>query len=243
MPTHLVRIELDYSCASNGKKIALRQQVRPDWNGAMLANRSRVVYNSRQMDQSGGMDYPMTANLTPPSVDAVVDQWCQLMRALHAWRPGQPRPWFESHVTLPQLKAIGLLAARPSGLSGRELATLLGVGPSAVTPLTDRLVEHGWARREDDRADRRITRIVITSEGQTLLERMAAGQRELIASALCQLELSELEIVDRGFGLVRLGLKRAIAALDEHPPARAADTDMCQSGAGELLAGERIPRA
>jgi len=125
----------------------------------------------------------MMTNLHAPTVDAVVDQWCQLMRALHAWRPGQPRPWFDSHVTLPQLKAVGLLAARPSGVSGRELASLLAVGPSAVTPLVDRLVEHGWARREEDRADRRITRLFITQEGQALLERMVAGQRELIASA------------------------------------------------------------
>jgi len=153
----------------------------------------------------------MTTNLTPPTVDAVVDGWCQLMRSLHAWRPGQPRPWFESHVTLPQIKALGLLASRTSGLSGRELAGLLAVGPSAVTPLVDRLVEHGWARREEDRADRRITRLFITEPGQVLLERMVAGQRELIASALCELGPDELEIVERGFELVREGLRRAMA--------------------------------
>src|SRR4051812_41538963 len=108
----------------------------------------------------------MTANLQAPTVDAVVDQWCQLMRALHSWRLGQSRPMFESNVTIPQLKAVGLLAARPAGISGRELAGLLAVGPSAVTPLVDRLVEHGWARREEDRADRRITRLFITEAGQ-----------------------------------------------------------------------------
>ena len=155
----------------------------------------------------------MTTDSGVPTVDAVVDQWCQLMRALHAWRLGQPRPWFESNVTIPQLKAVGLLAARPSGLSGRELATLLAVGPSAVTPLVDRLVEHGWARREEDRADRRITRLFITPEGLLLLERMVAGQRELIASALCQLQPDELAAVEHGFGLVRQGLNRATATL------------------------------
>jgi DNA-binding MarR family transcriptional regulator len=184
------------------------------------------------------MDYQMTTNLTPPTVDAVVDQWCQLMRALHAWRPGQSRPWFDSHVTLPQMKALGLLASRPSGLSGRELATLLSVGPSAVTPLVDRLVEHGWARREEDRTDRRITRIFISREGQALLERMAAGQRELIASALWQLEPAELEIVERGFDLVREGMTRATTPLDQSTaaggsPAGALRSDAAGAGIGE----------
>jgi DNA-binding MarR family transcriptional regulator len=195
------------------------------------------------MDQSGGMDLSMATNLTPPSVDAVVDQWCQLMRALHSWRPGQPRPWFDSHVTLPQIKALGLLAARPGGLSGRELATLLAVGPSAVTPLVDRLVEHGWARREEDRADRRITRIFISREGQVLLERMTEGQRELIASGLCHLDAHELEIVERGFDLVRQGLQRAIAALDDAQAADTSPADTLRSDAAAAVVGERMPRA
>ena len=183
----------------------------------------------------------MATNLTPPTVDAVVDQWCQLMRGLHAWRPGQPRPWFDSNVTLPQLKAVGLLASRPTGLSGRELATMLAVGPSAVTPLVDLLVEHGWARREEDRDDRRITRLFITEAGQALLERMTAGQRELIASALCHLEPAELEIVEHGFKLVRQGLQRATGAIDGPVPAGAAGADNVRSGAGDAVAGERMP--
>lgn len=154
----------------------------------------------------------MAENWSAPAVDAVVDQWCLVMRSLHNWRLGQSQPWIENNVTIPQLKAVGLLGARPAGLSGRELASLLGVGPSAVTPLVDRLVEHGWARRQEDRADRRITRLFITPEGQGLLDRMVAGQRELIANALRHLDPSELEAVARGIDAVHRGIRRATAS-------------------------------
>ena len=136
-------------------------------------------------------------------VEGAVEQWCQLMRALNVSRCVQPQPWGEFHVTLPQLRALGLLAAHPSGLSGRELATLLDVGPSAVTPLVDRLVEHHLVRRIEDRFDRRITRLHLTDEGQTLLTQMFAGKRELIATALRSLEPEELDLVTRAFEVLR----------------------------------------
>jgi MarR family transcriptional regulator, organic hydroperoxide resistance regulator len=147
------------------------------------------------------------------SVDQTVDRWSHFMRGLHTTKAGQSRPWAEVQVTLPQLRVLGLLAGRPDahsvGMSGRELAARLGVGPSAVTPLVDRLVEHDLVRREEDRADRRITRLLVTDQGQALLERMFAGQRELIASVLRHLDPDELVVVDRAFGLLQDGLQRA----------------------------------
>jgi DNA-binding MarR family transcriptional regulator len=147
------------------------------------------------------------------SVDRTVDRWCQLMRGLHIAKAGQSRPWAEVQVTLPQLRVLGLLAARSDdasgGMSGRALASLLGVGPSAVTPLIDRLVEHGLVRREEDRVDRRITRLLLTDQGQALLERMFAGQRDLIATVLRHLEPDELAVVNGAFGLLQDGLRRA----------------------------------
>jgi DNA-binding MarR family transcriptional regulator len=178
------------------------------------------------MNESGELDHSMTSNGVRPAVGASVEQtleqWCRFMRGLHALKLGQSRPWAEVHVTLPQLRVLGLLAARPegwSGLSGRELAARLGVGPSAVTPVVDRLVEHGLVRREEDRVDRRITRLTATEEGLALLERMFAGQRELFVSLLNQLDQDELALVDRALGVLRLGLQRVGA---ESPEAVAA---------------------
>jgi DNA-binding MarR family transcriptional regulator len=178
------------------------------------------------MNQSGELDHSMTSNGIRPamgaSVDQTLEQWCQLMRGLQALKIGQSRPWGEVQVTLPQLRVLGLLASRPegrSGLSGRELAARLGVGPSAVTPVVDRLVEHGLVRREEDRFDRRITRLHATEEGLALLERMFAGQREVLVSLFNQLNRDELALVERALGVLRQGLQRLA---DESPEAVAA---------------------
>jgi hypothetical protein len=85
---------------------------------------------------------------------------------------------------------------------------MLGVGPSAVTPLVDRLVDHGYVRRAEDRLDRRITRLLLTSEGATVLQQMAAGRREVLAEVLQHLAPEELETVERAFALVALGVRR-----------------------------------
>ena len=83
------------------------------------------------------------------------------MRALHAFdRPG----WGDLDLTMSQLKTIMLLV-ETGGLSGRDLAERLGIGPSAVTALVDRLVQRGYARREEDRADRRVSWARPTEQG------------------------------------------------------------------------------
>lgn len=50
-----------------------------------------------------------------------------------------------------------------------ELATILGVHPSTITGLVDRLVERGLLLREQREDDRRASRLRITKVGQRLL--------------------------------------------------------------------------
>ena len=92
-------------------------------------------------------------------IESCLAGYGQMMRALLHVRAASGS-WNEVNVTLPQIRVLGLLAGHAEGLSGRALASLLGVGPSAVTPLVDRLVDHGYVRREEDRQDRRITRLI-----------------------------------------------------------------------------------
>src|SRR5215213_184696 len=157
----------------------------------------------------------------PPSdpVEACLHRYGQMMRALLHVR-ATSGAWNETNVTLPQIRVLGLLAGHAEGLSGRALAGLLGVGPSAVTPLVDRLVDHGYVRREEDRQDRRITRLLLTPAGATVLHQMAAGRREILAEVLRKLEPEELAVVERAFALVALGVQRA-------SPSAAASLDGC----------------
>jgi hypothetical protein len=88
----------------------------------------------------------------------------------------------------------------------------------------DRLVDHGYVRREEDRQDRRITRLLLTQEGAAVIHQMAAGRREVLAEVLQQLEPDELAIVEQAFGLVALGVQRA-------NPSAAAGLASCGPGA------------
>src|SRR5258707_572243 len=100
------------------------------------------------------------------TTDAVLLRYHHLMRALRTERARRGAdPWSECPMTMPQLRALSLIAASQRGLSSRELAAMLAVGASAVTPLVDRLVERGFARRTEDPHDRRIARLDATELG------------------------------------------------------------------------------
>jgi len=146
-----------------------------------------------------------------PTTDAVWLRYRQLARALqieHARRGTEP--WYECPMTMAQLRALSLIAASQRGLSSRELAAMLAVGPSAITPLVDRLVERGFARRTEDPHDLCIDETATTENGSALLERMAAGQSDVIRDILAQLGPAELEIVGAAFDVLQAGLQRTI---------------------------------
>ncbi|HET7736198.1 MAG TPA: MarR family transcriptional regulator [Nocardioidaceae bacterium] len=66
------------------------------------------------------------------------------------------------------LLTLQLLATRGRVLSA-TLAQLLGVQPSAVTPVTTRLVSAGLISREQDRCDRRRWWLTLTAQGRDTL--------------------------------------------------------------------------
>ena len=110
-------------------------------------------------------------------------------------------PWLEVDLTMPQLKALMIIASwaeATDGVSGRDLGRCLGVGPSTVSALVDRLVERGLVRREEDPNDRRIIRSVPTSEGLELVGRLRAVNREWLTRVLNQLSDDELALVTAG---------------------------------------------
>jgi DNA-binding MarR family transcriptional regulator len=111
-------------------------------------------------------------------------------------------------MTVPQLRALSLIAATPAGLSSRELASLLGVGASAITPLVDRLVDRGFVLRHEDPRDRRIARLTATADGRDAFQRLVAGKGDVLREVLSRLSDDELELVVRAFGVLRTALER-----------------------------------
>jgi len=136
-------------------------------------------------------------------------------------RLGSSAFWADLPLTLPQLKALGVItSAGPAGRSGRGLAEILGVGPSAVTPIVDKLVDHGYVSRHEDPIDRRILRVRATPTGLALLERLNTSQLDELARVVERIEPSQLATVEEALGILTSAAQHM---LDEHnAPAQSA---------------------
>ena len=82
----------------------------------------------------------------------------------------------ETDVTLPQLRALVVLANRGS-LRSVDIAEELQVNPSTGSRMTDRLVAKGLVRRVRSTDDRRVVRLRLTRAGKEIVERVMAQRR------------------------------------------------------------------
>jgi DNA-binding MarR family transcriptional regulator len=70
-----------------------------------------------------------------------------------------------------------MIASSPGGVRIGELAGMLEIVPRSATTMVDNLENAGLVSRRPDPADRRSVLVISTSEGQTLLDRLAEEQR------------------------------------------------------------------
>jgi MarR family transcriptional regulator for hemolysin len=104
--------------------------------------------------------------------------------------------------------------APDEGLSQRKLAEGMGIGGPALVRHVDRLEKEGLLQRHRDEVDRRITRIIITPEGQRVrkrLQKVMDGQDDEIRSLIDPDDVAAFERV-----LTQLHLY----ATGEPPPGR-----------------------
>ena len=90
--------------------------------------------------------------------------------------PGPDDPMLSLDMSMQQLKVLLLVDGLGIPSMG-DLAHLLHIGQSAISGLVDRLVDHGWVRREEDHLDRRIVRVQSTDGGHALVQRIRMAGR------------------------------------------------------------------
>jgi DNA-binding MarR family transcriptional regulator len=74
-----------------------------------------------------------------------------------------------------------------------ELAEHLGVVQSAITPLVDRLEDHGIVRRFRGKEDRRVWFVALTEDGQALYGNQEKLYQAVAAEMLAPFDESEQE--------------------------------------------------
>jgi DNA-binding MarR family transcriptional regulator len=93
----------------------------------------------------------------------------------------------EGAVSLPQLRVLAVLADLGQARSAR-VATTLGLEPSTVTRLVDRLVAAGHVTRVMDPSNRSAVILELTASGQRLVADVAAWRQAELRRILLRLE-------------------------------------------------------
>lgn len=82
-----------------------------------------------------------------------------------------------------------------------DISRFMGVTPPTVTPVVSRLEEKGYLNREVDRNDRRVTNLVLTEKGRTMIrdcmQRRLQTTQELIAFLGSKDALEVIRLLER----------------------------------------------
>lgn len=93
-------------------------------------------------------------------------------------------------LTLQDLTALTVLGLHGPSRMG-ALAEHLSIAQSTLTPIVDRLEDHGLARRRRSKADRRVWLVELTDAGEEVVADMNALYRQVAASMLDPLSEEE----------------------------------------------------
>jgi len=126
-----------------------------------------------------------------------------IMRLIHHVTAGHPeRTTLDLNVRQRLvIQSLGIAGSRPIAAIGQHL----GLTPSTMTGLVDRLEEQGYLRREAHPSDRRATVLRLTRKGETAFEREVEFYRTLVDETLSalgedakKLVLAALDCLGRG---------------------------------------------
>jgi DNA-binding MarR family transcriptional regulator len=115
------------------------------------------------------------------------------------------------NLTRAQLTIVAQLQ-RQSGLSQKELSTLLEVSPITVARFVDRLEELHLVKRCVDPADRRIWRLRLTKTAEPLMDEIERFRAKLYAKMTVGIEPALLRAVQEGLQQMKTNLRSLLAA-------------------------------
>jgi DNA-binding MarR family transcriptional regulator len=107
----------------------------------------------------------------------------------------------DSAVTLPQFRLLAVLADLGPVPSGRAARTL-GLDPSTVTRLADRMVAAGHVARGADPGHRGVVTLALTPSGRELVAAADAWRRRELARIMAKLEPADQAAVTAALALL-----------------------------------------
>lgn len=114
-----------------------------------------------------------------------------LQSTIHKMQPKVTESMNSHGVTATQFFVLMFLRKKES-CKISEIAEMMGVKPSAVSFMIDRLEHNNFVYREHDKKDRRVVNIMLTEEGIKKLEAVIKDRKEIFESFLFNLSDEEL---------------------------------------------------
>ena len=111
-------------------------------------------------------------------------------------------------LTTSQMKVL-LLFEEDKKFSMGELSALYSVSVSTMTSMVDRMTQNNMLKREQDRNDRRIVLVSLTSKGKKVLNRLLYARRKVLESFLYTLNENEVKRFSRAMNDAAHFLNRA----------------------------------
>ena len=123
------------------------------------------------------------------------------------------RPWLRDiGLTYPQYLVLLVLWQNGEQTMG-DIATRLGLPPSGITPVVERLEAADYVVRRRDEGDRRIVYVMLTAAGAKLEMAASEAQRRVV----CATMLSEVEFSNLRSVLHDLNNRLTCTAANGHP--------------------------
>ncbi len=119
-------------------------------------------------------------------------------RTVVALDPVRLERWDSRGLTMAQLRLLYILHAEGSVPVGL-LAERLGVRPSTITGLMNRLSRQRLIRRRTDPRDRRVVRVELTPSGREALEEITLAAKAYLAEVFAHMDPEEAERVTASF--------------------------------------------
>jgi DNA-binding MarR family transcriptional regulator len=117
--------------------------------------------------------------------------------------------WQSLDLTMAQLKVLVTLGFEGS-VTISKLAEALAISHPTVSHLVERLVQAGLAERREDVTDRRYTLARLTSQGETMFQRLRQGRLDRLQSYLTRLD-------ERDIAALRQGLEALVRVVQSVP--------------------------
>lgn len=142
--------------------------------------------------RDGNVSLVDTLVKAPIDVDELAAELSQVVTRLRRALQRSARAHLDGESLSPTEIELLLLVAERPGVGVADAAAELGAAPNTVSTLIRKLVDLGLLRRDSNRDDRRVARLLLTEDAEARLVRWRVQRAEVLTESFDQLDADEL---------------------------------------------------